>query len=172
MSIKCFSCSSRGLWRLLVGELVPLAARIVSLAWLVKTKVGQTNLGVWILLLQSHHLLLNLKLELIMDRNRGLSSGFNLGLFNLTERFKVTNSAHDLLGKCINVLRLLCHVNVERLGEHLFEGDSLLEQKIEVCNLDLKIIASLSLFSDGARFVSRQLVEQSLHQTRQDVFLN
>jgi hypothetical protein len=36
----------------------------------------------------------------------------------------------------------------------------------------LEIHASLSLLADGSRLVSRQLVEKSLHQARQNVLLH
>ena len=139
---------------------------------MIEAKVGKTDLLVWIRLLQSHHLLLNLELELIMNRNRGFSSLLDLGLLHLAECLKVTDGAHDLFGEGVDVLSLLGHVNRKRLCEDLLEGDSLLEQEVEVRHLDLEITGSLSLFTDGSGLVSWQLVEESLHQTGHDVFLN
>jgi len=148
---------------LLVLDSPLLASGSVSLAWVVKTKVRQINILIWIGLLQSHHLLLNLKLELIMNSNRGLSSGLDLGFLYLTESLKVANCAHDLLGEDVDVLRLLSHVDIKRLSEHLLQRDSLLEQEVKVSYLNLEIAASLSLLSDGSRLVCWQLIEKSLH---------
>ena len=85
--------------------------RSISLTGLIEAKVGKTNLLVWIRLLQSHHLLLDLELELIMNSNRGLSSGLDLGLLHLAESLKVTDGAHHLLGESVDVLSLLGHVD-------------------------------------------------------------
>ena len=147
-------------------------ARSIGLTGLIEAKVGKTDLLVWIRLLQSHHLLLNLELELIMNRNRGLSSLLDLGLFHLAESLKVADGAHHLFGEGVDVLGLFGHVNGKRLSEDLLKGDSLLEQEVEVCHLDLEITGSLSLFTDGSWLVGRELVEESLHQTGHDVFLN
>lgn len=98
-----------------------------------------------------------------MNGNRGLSSDLDLGFLYLTESLKVTNCAHDLLGEDVDVLRLLGHVDIKRLSEHLLQRDSLLEQEIKVSYLNLEIAASLSNLSNGSRLVCRQLVEKSLH---------
>ena len=107
-----------------------------------------------------------------MDRNWSLSSGLDHGLLHLAERLEVTDCAHHLLGQGVDVLSLLGQVHVKGLSEHLFEGDSLLEEEIKVGYLNLEIIASLSLFSNGSWFVSWQLVEEPLHKARQDVLLD
>jgi len=107
-----------------------------------------------------------------MDSHRCLSSSFDLRFLHLTESLEVANGAHYLLGKGVDILGLLSQVNIERLRKYLFERDSLLEQQVKISHLHLEIIASLSLFSDCSWLVSWQLVEKSLHQTRQNIFLD
>ena len=164
--------SSRGLWGLLVGELASLVSGSVGLARLVKAQVGQADCGVGVALFQSHHLLLDLQLELVVDRNWSLSSGLDHGLLHLAERLEVANCAHHLLGQGVDILSLLGQVDVKGLSEHLLEGDSLLEEEIKVGDLDLEIIASLSLFANGSWLVGWQLVKEPLHESRQDVLLD
>ena len=163
--------SSRRLWRLFIS-------RVWSSLWrrkvflIRKTKVWETDLSIWVGLLQSHHLLVNLLLELIVHSHWSLSSYLDLWLFNLTESFEITNGWHNLFCKNIDVLCLLGLVDIKGWLEHSLQTNSLLEQKIKICYLNLEIVCSLSFLTDSSWLVCRELFEESLHQTSDDILLS